>query len=86
MFDVKNGAGRRNRTDDLCVEGRCFTSKLYPQQQKKTKHSLSNRLVKPGISKSDISTAESKDTQNIQMPKLEIEYLLYEISVVLIVG
>jgi hypothetical protein len=28
-----DGAGRRNRTDDLCVEGRCFTSKLYPRHQ-----------------------------------------------------
>ena len=30
MRTKAHGAGRRNRTDDLCVEGRCFTSKLYP--------------------------------------------------------
>ncbi len=30
MATQKNGAGRRNRTDDTCVEDRSFTSKLYP--------------------------------------------------------
>ena len=28
-----NGASRRNRTDDTCLEGRGFTIKLYSQSQ-----------------------------------------------------
>ena len=33
---LENGAGRRNRTDDACVEDRSFTSKLYPLKPTKS--------------------------------------------------
>ena len=33
VFEIINGASRRNRTDDTCLEGRGFTIKLYSQSQ-----------------------------------------------------
>jgi hypothetical protein len=41
-------AGEKNRTPDLCLEGRCFTTKLHPQVSMRSDSLREGREVWPG--------------------------------------